>query len=251
MGILTAEFVYGAADDAKPQGFAQAFVLVPATTLPCGTTVTAFSVSPWLAARGSGGRVLLSETAPPWVNIDYHAARRACLSSGLSLLTELQALAIAHNLASQGINWSGGAVGAGNLFQGLHRGGFGAVQPPCVTSPDPRERRWHELSNGQRIHDFVGNAFSWVFDDVQGNCDGIVTHAFAPDSPTVTGAPGAPLQQGLGWWPKVGNTWYGRALARGSSGSSREAAGIFTVIDERPRAQRPYVGFRCALPGST
>jgi hypothetical protein len=117
-----------------------------------------------------------------------------------------------------------------------------------VTSPDPVERRWFVLSNGERIHDVAGNAFSWVFDDVQGNAEGIVAHGFLPGSPTVATAPGAPMQQGLGWWPRAGRSWWGRALARGGSWSSQEGAGVFTVVDERPQAERPYVGFRCTLP---
>ena len=256
MGNLDAGMAFRAAGTALPPGFtqglaqcfAQCFVTVPATTLPCGTTVPAFTVARWLAARAPNGRVLLSASARPWVNVGYHAAREACLRSGLGLLTELQALAIAHDVARQAINWSGGAVGAGSVFRGLHLGSFGAAQPACVASTDPRERRWHELSNGQRIHDFAGNAFTWVFDDVQGNPQGVVTREFAPGSPTVSGAPGAALQQGLGWWPKGGSNWCGRALARGSSWSSREGAGIFTVIDEKPRSERPYIGFRCTLP---
>jgi hypothetical protein len=223
------------------------FVIVPATTLPGGVTVPAFAVARWLAARGPDGQLLLSATAPPWVRIGYHAARQACTRAGAGLLTESQALAIAHDLAAQAANWSGGAVGAGRLFQGLHLGRFDAPQPACATSPDPRERRWHVLSNGERIHDFAGNAFSWVFDDVQGDADGIVAHGFAPDSPTLATPPGVPMQQGLGWWPRAGRSWWGRALARGGSWSSQEGAGVFTVVDERPRARRAYVGFRCAL----
>jgi hypothetical protein len=248
MGNLNVEMAVKVGAAALSLCLAQGFVKVPATTLPGGTRVPAFAVARWLAARGPDGSVLLSEAARPWVNIGYHAAREACLRSGFGLLTELQALAIAHDLARQAINWSGGAVGEGRLFQGLHLGGFGGAQPACATSTDARERRWHELSNGQRIHDFAGNAFSWVFDDVQGNAEGVVAHAFAPDSPMVSCAPGEPLQQGLGWWPKAGSNWYGRALARGSSWSSREGAGIFTVIDERPQSERPYIGFRCTLP---
>jgi hypothetical protein len=256
MGNVDAEMASRAGGAAISPGFAegfaessaQCFVTVPATTLPNGITVPAFTVARWLAARGPDGLVLLSDTAPPWVNIGYHAARGACFRSGLRLLTELQALAIAHDLARQAVNWSGGAVGAGTLRQGLHLGGFNRAQPACVLSLDRRERRWHVLSNGEQIHDVAGNAFSWVVDDVQGDPDGVVAHTFAPDSPTVSGAPGMPLQQGLGWWPKAGSNWYGRALARGSSWSSREGAGIFTVIDERPRSERPYIGFRCTLP---
>lgn len=223
------------------------FVVVPETVLPCGITVPAFAVARWLAARGPGGQVLLHEDAPPWVNVSYHAARRACAQAKLGLLTELQALAIAHDLARQGANWSGGEAGAGELYRGLHLAGFGCAQPPCVRSPDARERRWHVLSTGERIHDAAGNAFSWVFDDVQGNLDGIVARGFAEASPTVSGAPGRRWERGLGWWPKAGRCWWGRALARGGAWSSQEGAGLFTVVDENPGAQRPYIGFRCTF----
>jgi hypothetical protein len=244
MGHFDAEIGVLASEDACPPEF----VMVPATTLPCGVTVPAFAVARWLAGRGPDGRVILSETARPWVNIGYHAAREACRRSGMALLTELQALAIAHDVARQAVNWSGGAVGAGKLFQGLHLGGFGSAQPPFAVSLDRLERRWMMLSNGQRLIDVAGNAFSWVFDDVQGGPDGVVAHAFARDSPTVTGAPGESMQHGLGWWPHAGGSWWGRALARGGSWSSRAGAGVFTVVDERPRSERPYVGFRCTLP---
>jgi hypothetical protein len=243
MGNFDADMAAVVVAQALPVGF----VSVPATTLPCGVTVPAFAVARWLAARGPDDAVLLSESAPPWVCIGYHAARRACAQAGLALLTEMQALAIAHDLAAQAANWSGGAVGAGRLFQGLHRGRFDGAQPACVESPDPLERRWHVLSNGECIHDFAGNAFSWVFDDAQGDAEGIVMRSFAPDSPTVATPPGAPMQQGLGWWPRAGRSWWGRGLARGGSWSSQEGAGIFTVVDERPQAERAYVGFRCTL----
>jgi hypothetical protein len=223
------------------------FVVVPATTLPGGTRVPAFAVARWLAARGAKGEVVLDEYAPPWTNIAYHAARAACARAGYGLLTELQALAIAHDIVRQPANWTGGSVGAGRLFQGLHLASVGGAQPACVDIEDPRERRWHVLSNGACLVDCAGNAFSWVFDDVQGTPDGVVGRTFAPDSPTVSTAPGVPMQRGLGWWPRAGRCWYGRALARGGAWSSQDGAGVFTVIDERPRAERPYIGFRCTL----
>lgn len=224
------------------------FIVVPATTLPCGITVPAFAVARWLAARGPGGRVLLSESARPWVNIGYHAALDACRRAGMGLLTELQALALAHDVARQAVNWGGGALKVGKLYQGLHKGEFQRPQPACVVSLDPLERRWLMLSTGERIADLAGNAFSWVFDDVQGNVDGVVAHGFDARSPTVSGAPGARWEQGLGWWPQAGRRWYGRALARGGAWSSGEGAGVFTVIDEAPRSERPYIGLRCTLP---
>lgn len=224
------------------------FVVVPATTLPCGVTVPAFAVGRYLAARGRHGQVLLDERLAPWVNISYHGALRACRSSGLALLTELQALAIAHDLAGQAVNWSGGAVGSGKLFQGLHKNTFACAQPPNVNSPDPQERRWLQLSTGDRIHDVAGNAFSWVFDDVQGDAEGLVAGEFAPGSPSIASAPGTPFRQGLGWWPSAGRSWWGKALARGGSWSSQDGAGIFLLVDEPPLAVRPYIGFRCTWP---
>jgi hypothetical protein len=244
MGNLAVDVAAAMVARTLPPGF----VAVPATTLPGGIHVPAFAVARWLAARGPDGQAVLSETMPPWVRVGYHAARLACARAGFGLLTELQALAIAHDIAGEAANWTGGAVGAGNLFQGLHRGRFDAAQPACVESPDPFERRWFVLSNGERLIDAAGNAFSWVFDDVQGGAEGIVAHGFAPGSPTLATAQGAPMQQGLGWWPRAGRSWWGRALARGGSWSSQEGAGIFTVVDERPRAERAYVGFRCTLP---
>jgi hypothetical protein len=244
MGNIDADMAAVAVARSLPPGF----IAVPATTLPCGVAVPAFAASRWLAACGPDGDVVLSATAPPWVRIGYHAARAACARAGYGLLTELQALAIAHDLVGQAANWSGGAVGAGRMFQGLHLERFGAAQPACVVSPDPLERRWHVLSNGERIHDVAGNAFSWVFDDVQGDAEGIVARCFVPGSPTLATAPGASMQQGLGWWPRAGRSWWGRALARGGSWSSRDGAGVFTVVDERPQAERAYVGFRCTLP---
>jgi len=243
MGNLDVDMAAVALAHALPPGF----IAVPATTLPGGVEVPAFAVARWLAACGPDGQVVLSETMPPWVRIGYHAARLACALAGYELLTELQALAIAHDLAGQAANWSGGAVGAGRMFQGLHLGRFDAAQPACVVSPDSLERRWLVLSNGERIHDVAGNAFSWVFDDVQGDAEGVVARCFAAGSPTLATAPGASMLQGLGWWPRAGRSWWGRALARGGSWSSRDGAGVFTVVDERPQAELTYVGFRCTL----
>jgi hypothetical protein len=244
MGNLDLDMAAVAVAHAPPPGF----IAVPATTLPGGVAVPAFAVARWLAACGPDGQLLLSETMPPWVRIGYRAARLACALAGFALLTELQALALAHDIAGQAANWTGGAVGAGRLFQGLHLGSVDGPQSAAVTSPDPLERRWFVLSNGERIVDAAGNAFSWVFDDVQGNGEGIVARRFVAGSASLATAPGAPMQEGLGWWPRAGRSWWGRALARGGSWSSQEGAGVFTVVDERPQAARAYVGFRCTLP---
>ena len=117
MGNLDLDMAAVAVAHAPPPGF----IAVPATTLPGGVAVPAFAVARWLAACGPDGQLLLSETMPPWVRIGYRAARLACARAGVELLTELQALAIAHDIAGQAANWTGGAVGAGRLFQGPRR----------------------------------------------------------------------------------------------------------------------------------
>lgn len=225
-----------------------AFVTVPASTLPGAVVVPPFRVGRYLASRSTRGAVQVSAAAQPWVHIDYHMARAACAAAGLALLTELQALAIALDIARQGVNWTGGAVGSGKLFQGLRKHSVGRAQGVRFVPPDPDERRWHLLSNGERIYDFAGNAFSWVFDDVQGDAFGVVRRAFAATSPTIAAAPAASLEQGVGWRPSAGREWYGRALARGGCFESEGGAGVFAVIDARPATSFGYIGFRCVRP---
>jgi hypothetical protein len=226
-----------------------AMVAVPTSTLPRGLVVPGFTVGQYLASRGALGALQISAGAAPWVNINYHAARAACAAAGLQLLTELQALAIAQDIARQAVNWTSGVVGQGRLFQGLHKHTVGSTQAAWFVSPDPDERRWHQLSNGQHIYDFAGNAFSWVFDDVQGNELGIVRGPFTADSPSVTTAPAPSMEQGMGWRPAAGRDWYGYALARGGCFASGVAAGVFVVVDVRPGAEFDYIGFRCTGPG--
>jgi hypothetical protein len=93
------------------------FVTVPETTLPNGTVVPAFQVAKYFASRGDDGQLVISATNKPLNYIDYHAARQACIDAGFTLLTETQALAIAVNIAGVAANWSGGAVGEGDLLQ--------------------------------------------------------------------------------------------------------------------------------------
>ena len=131
------------------------FITVPAVTLPNGTVVPSFQVSQYMCSRDVVGT--------PWVNISYYDARKACEQVGAKLITELQALAIAHDIANQDINWSGGKVGEGHIYQGLHRGSVDVEQARVYESEDPDERRWHQLSNGERIYDFSGNAYTPEF----------------------------------------------------------------------------------------
>lgn len=165
--------------------------------------------------------------------------------AGLALITELQWLAIAHNIAQQPINWTGGAVGDGKLFQGMRNSNVDEAQPHSYEPEDADERRWHELSNGERIYDFAGHVFSWVFDDVQGDDKGLIAKAFTKDSPSLTTAPAASLEKGVGWMPNAGADWSGGALCRGGCWGSGGGAGVFRLGDGWPGGGRGDVGFRC------
>jgi hypothetical protein len=214
------------------------FVTVPETTLPNGTVVPAFRVGQYHATQRQDGT--------PWVEVNYHDARAAAGRTGLTLITETQWLAIAHNIAQQPINWTSGTVGEGKLFQGMRNGNVDGAQPHSYEPEDADERRWHELSNGERVYDFSGHIYSWVFDDVQGDEDsGLINNPFEKDSPSLTTAPASSFEKGVGWMPSAGANWSGHALCRGGCWSSGDGAGVFYLYYVWPDVEYVSVGFRC------
>ncbi len=228
---------------------ANQFVAVPETTLPGGIVVPAFRVGKYLCTRGESDQVAVNAAGAPWVDISYHSARAACAAVGAALLTERQALAIAVNVAGVAVNWSGGAVGEGNLMRGLHLDldDVDEPYPGTFVSPDPLEHRMFTLSNGEQIYDAAGNAYSWIFDDIQGDENGLVARAFAADSPSISSAPFPSGQRGMGWFPNSGN-WSGGALLRGGCWCSYSYAGVFNLGYDSPGFGYSDVGFRCTTP---
>ena len=93
---------------------------------------------------------------------------------------------------------------------------------------DADDRRWFILSNGERIYDAVGHLYTWVFDDVQGDENGLIAKPFSASSISLTTAPHPSMEKGVGWHPKADSNWSGRALLRGGYWDSGG-----------------YVGFRC------
>lgn len=216
------------------------FVTVSETILPNGTVVPAFRVSKYLSSRDAEGA--------PWVEINYQDACDACQRAGAALITETQWLAIAHQITNQHENWTGGAVGEGSLYMGLHLGTVDEAQGPTYESQEAIERRWHVLANGERVYDFAGNAYSWVFDDVQGDDAGLIAKPFAENSPSIS-APYPSTEKGVGWYPRAGANWSGYALVRGGCWDSDVLAGVFLLGDGWPGRRYDRVGFRCTLPG--
>lgn len=223
------------------------FVTIPATTLPDGSVVPAFGYAQYLASRGADGKVQITADAAPWVRISYHEAREACATAGYGLLTERQALAAAWHLSQQPENWTGGAVGEGDMYQGLRNWTVNSAQPATYEPTDPAERRWLVTAAGDRIYDAAGNAFSWIFDDVQGDDAGLVAKPFAEDSLSLQ-APYHSLHKGMGWRPSADADWSGDALIRGGCWRSGVSAGVFYLGGDWPARRGGGVGFRCTTP---
>lgn len=224
---------------------ANVFITVPDVKLPNGITVPSFSVGKYLSSKGMVDTPQVTADGAPWVRINYEEARAACVAASMTLITELQALAIAHDIANQDINWTGGKVGEGKIYQGLHKGTVGSPQPATFVSPNADERRWHQLSNGEQIFDFAGNAYTWVFDNVQGDECGLIAKAIAADSPSLTTAPYASMTKGMGWRPDGARDWSGHALVRGGCWHDGDSAGVFVLNLVWPDSRGGRVGFRC------
>jgi hypothetical protein len=220
------------------------FITVPEVTLPSGKVVPSFQIAQYIASRGPAGIPQSVADAMPWVEINYNDARKACAVAGYDLLAETRALAIAYDISQQDINWTGGKVGEGKIFQGIHKDNVSEAQAGTYESDDAEERRWHQLSNGERIYDFSGNCYTWVFDDVQGDENGL-TGKIAADSISLTTAPYPSQEKGMGWRPDGEQNWSGVALVRGGCWGSGSRAGVFRLNYGYPEYRYDDVGFRC------
>lgn len=225
------------------------FVTVPETTLPGGLVVPAFQVGQYLCSKGADGKAVVTADGQPWARINYADARKAATDAGFALLTESQAVAIACNVSQQDANWTGGKVGEGSIYQGLRFDRDDVSQAyPGNHIPADDERRMFVLSNGKTICDAAGNLYSWIFDDVQGDENGLVARAFAADSPSISTAPYPSLERGMGWIPRAGSDWSGDALLRGGCWCSGSHAGVFYLSLDWPGDDYGDVGFRCTKP---
>lgn len=223
------------------------FVTVPETTLPRGLVVPAFEVGRYLCTVDESGHATVAADAVPTVEINYFDAIKACEAAGVKLIRETQALALAWNIYNVDANWSGGKVGEGTLAQGLHSGTVDGVQSNDF-EPDPanpEECRIFMLSNGEIIFDAAGHLFTWVFDDVQGDEQGLIAKPFAANSLSISTAPHKSMEKGIGWMPSLPCDWSGRALFRGGCWGSNGSAGVFLLNNGWPDHVDCNVGFRC------
>lgn len=221
-----------------------AFVVVPETTLPNGLIVPEFTVGRYLSTV-IDGKATVSFDDVPTVEISYHDAIAVCEAAGVKLIRETQALALAWNIYNFDINWTGGKVGEGNLFQGLRDDTVDEAQSNDYEPSNPDERRWFQLSNGERIFDAAGHLFTWVFDDVQGDERGVICKPFTAESPSISICPQPSMKKGVGWTPSLPCDWSGSALVRGGYWDSGSVAGVFSLNRGWPVDAGDLLGFRC------
>ena len=221
---------------------------VPARMLPNGRMVAAWMVARYPCAKGEDGKILLSPSAKPWTNITQPDASAACIASGYLLTRESQEQALRLDVCAQDINWTGGKVGSGKVYQGLYNGTVSSAQAANYVSADPEERSWHELSNGQRIYGLAGNIYTHSFDDIQGDERGLVVGPIAADSTTLTAAPYPSREKGMGYRATGPLNWPGVALVRGGGWGDDDYAGLFGLDYCYPDYALGNVGFRCAKP---
>ncbi len=224
------------------------FVTVPRTVLPNGRVVDEFQYGRYPASKGADGKLVLSVSAKPWVNIKHADAVAACEAAGYQLARESQELAIRHHICQQDANWTGGKVGHGKVYQGLHLNSVKSAQAADYVSCNSLERSWHQLATGERVYGLAGNVWTWTFDDVQGDEAGL-TRKIAADSPSLS-APYPSREMGMGYRPDGERDWSGLALVRGGCWGDGDYAGVFCLGSDWPGDAYDDVGFRCTKTSS-
>lgn len=128
-------------------------------------------------AKNVDGVATSQRDLAPWASITLDAAQTAAATacSGCGLMTEAQWLTIAANIMSVPANWSGASVGTGSLGKGHSDNSpasllaAGTDAQPCFgtitagvdssCASGGAQRRTQQLTNGEIIWDFVGNAY--------------------------------------------------------------------------------------------
>lgn len=224
------------------------FVHIPEARLDGGLVVREFDAGMYLSSKGADGKMVITADGTPWNNINYFDAIAACEAAGYKLQTDLQAVAIAHWIAADDRNWTGGKVGVGKLFQGLRKWNVNGPMAGTYEPTDLDERRYFYLPDGQKIYDVAGNLWEWLFATIGADDKGVLNKAFGKDDPRlIVPYPGRDVGQGYG--PTAGRDWSGNALFRGGSWRSYSLAGVFALDRYDPRSGWYSVGFRSTKEG--
>ena len=225
------------------------FVRIPETHLPTGLVIPPFAVGTYLCSKGPDGRAVVTAEGKPWTRIPYADAVQACLDAGYELLAESQWLALGWIACRYHSNWTGYAGGSASVLQGIRKGLLTSPQPGLHNPEHMHEHRWLQVTHEHSLCDLNGNAWQWVFDDIQGDRFGL-TGDIDADSPSLTTQPHPRHTHGMGWSPKPDKAQKNQpmALARGGGFMAGKDAGIFGLQCALSTAGFVSVGFRCTRP---
>ncbi len=217
----------------------------------------------------------------PWRRISQIKAREACEAlnhegeSRYALISNPEWMTIARNIENQDINWTGGTIGNGSLFQGnigvTSDSSYNGANPEGGTGRDTKAR--HVLSNGKEIWDLSGNVYEWldwfvtpankayfsgdggptnahflefnVLDTLIGLADEMFPNSWRPTNPNYDST------QGIGKYMAGKSTTGGAARRGGNWGGpedpeDKENFGIFTLyLHSEPTGSSNTIGFRC------
>ena len=229
-------------------------------------------------ARNVSGVATSTASGTPWVSINQTDAANACsaLGSGAHLITNAEWMILARDIESIPSNWSGGAVGSGNLARGWTANtAYGdtwtntAVAPTtgssclyntaantCGATGTFLYRRTHTLSNGQVIWDLSGNVYEWTHDIcTAGTGTGYWqgagwiewTDSTLSDYEKITAGPIGAYTATNGVGRYYGCSANGNGFLRGGSWAYGSDAGLFALdLSAAPSYSYTHIGFRCA-----
>ena len=244
------------------------FIVIPGSTT--------YSTSDFCAMKYEAKQVGATTTpistaaGTPWVSISQITAiansPNVAGCTGCHLITENEWMTIAQNVLSVPGNWSGSAVGSGNIPRGNSSSSAATDASADLTGVN---KRTLTLSNGEVIWDLAGNVWDWTSGTVQsptvqpgitGTGAGYrewntVTNpgTISPNpSATATGITGASSwDSGYGIGQIYSDTEQTglRGFIRGGSWYFGGIAGVLTLyLNYAPSNTFAYIGFRVAAP---
>ena len=248
-----------------PIGYIQVPPLPPYTTRD-------FCVAKYEMKNNGYGAATSVATGTPWVSINRASARSACqnLGAGFDMISNDQWQTIARNIAGVASNWSTGTVASGELNRGHSDNSPANSLAASTDDNDPcngtgqtcsrtvwdKQRRTHNLSNGNVIWDFAGNVAEWVTNDsnVSNGVDGYMSTmsggdirqtSYGADSATICASPSTTPYCGMGFG---GFNYTAGAISRGRSWGDGPSSGVFTANLNTPStASLVNLGFRCVF----
>jgi hypothetical protein len=255
-----------------------------------------YSGEPYAACGTTRGNsaVTSQANAAPVVDIARDEAETLCSNSsylkdssgnalsGGHLLSVALWKKLADDIAGQSINWSGNAVGSGNMSRGCAKGAGYAYVNGCssggaaksladnanagTTAGNPQtttdqyyDKRVWQLSNGSVVHDFAGNLWEWFYELHNSSCASGVeftSGTFSYNGISLQPSSSWDSTKGVGRICTSSATVPTTAVSAGVFGgiwNYGASGGVYTTEwgVHAPSSNRAgWIGFRCVVPAA-